>query len=241
MPEPLRTPTELLQQAHELAANPRATSADLGRSKVLIALAEAAASGVIDAAPGPIRFDHFPLRRYAGDGGRSVYQLAEHAYLDRITRAYDPAVLEFFSGKRLAGMHETRERTISAAGIRIEERSGLRSPNGRSVGAVSEMRDLSSLLPAEARIYSGLAEGTSTATGGGVVPIGYIAEIFAAMKLVDQILDGADWDTCASTTGAPLNVPSLTDISQSAAIVAEAGAVTLGPNPTFSQNTTTST
>jgi HK97 family phage major capsid protein len=148
-------------------------------------------------------------------------------------RNLDSATFEFLASKRHSGTQENR--TISTAGGRIEEiPSGYRM-NGRSLGACSELSDYSFGL--ESRTYSGLSEGTATA-GLELVPLGYIPQIFAALKRTDQILEAANWIPTAD--GRPTNIPSLTDTATSAVTFAELGAMSFA-NPTFSQATNTGT
>jgi HK97 family phage major capsid protein len=141
-------------------------------------------------------------------------------------RNLDSATFEFIAGKRYSANNETR-RISTSAGV-IDELNGDRA-NGKPVGKYSELRDYSFGLESRA----GLSEGI-TADGGGTVPLGYLPQIFAALKRTDQILEAANWIPTAD--GRATNIPSLTDTSTSAVTVAELGAMTF-VNPTFSQIT----
>lgn len=157
---------------------------------------------------------------------RSKAQLFSESRLRITQRNIDPAALEFFGGRRNSSTQEPSR--ISIAGGRIDELPPVRH-NGRSVGAITELRDMSSML--ETRTYSGLAEGSGSA-GGDLVPIGYIPRVIAALKRTEQILEAADWETAATANGEPFNLPNLSDTSVSAVTIAEAAAQTFA-NPTF--------
>ena len=218
---PTRTAASYLTEASELASNPRATSTDLGRAKVLTALAELASAGELDSNS---RLNDLRLRRYAGERADSVSQLSAKAQARMVENTLDAATVDFFSGKRSSPLNQNA--VISTSGGRIEEKTGYRI-NRRSVGAVSELRDFSLQL----RTYTGLAEGTGS-LGGYSVPVGFIPQVIAALKRTDQILEASDWDTAATTDGRAVNIPTLNDTSTSAVVVAEAGAQTFA-NPTF--------
>jgi HK97 family phage major capsid protein len=145
-------------------------------------------------------------------------------------RNLDSATFEFFGSKRHSGNHENR--TISTGGRRVDEiPTGYRT-NGRPIGACSELRDYSFGL--ESR--TALTEGTLS-DGGSTVALGYIPQIFVALKRTSQILEAANWIPTAD--GRVTNIPSLSDTSTSAVTVAELAAMTFA-NPTFSQATNAS-
>lgn len=165
-----------------------------------------------------------------GDGpkpfDRGLNQIFLRTQLERNLRGLDSATLDFFGGKQLM------EPVISASGAKIERSQGMLTPGPgaggvRSAGSVTVMRDFSSVM--EARTYSGLAEGDGT---GGVVPIGFVPAVLAAVKQTDQILQAANWDLVATADGRSFKQPSLVDTSTSAVKVAEAGAQTFA-NPIF--------
>jgi hypothetical protein len=184
---PIRTASEYLAEASELVSNPKASSSDLGRAKVLTSLAELASAGWLDSNS---RLQDFRLLSYAGDHPLSVAQLYRQSNARILEHEMDVATLEFFSGKRSAAL--TEEKIISTKGGRIEEKVAYRL-HGRAIGAVSELRDFSRELGS----YTGLDEGTWSA-GGYSVPVGFIPQVFHALKRTDQILEAANWDTTAT-------------------------------------------
>jgi HK97 family phage major capsid protein len=223
----IQTASEYMAEASRLVSNPNATSNDLGRAKVLTSLAELASAGDLDT---DSRFKDFATQRYAGDHTKSVAQLFNESQSRVIRGKMDAATLEFFGGKRSSPF--TGEAVISTTGGRIQERpTGLRM-NGRPLGAITELQDFG--FGIDTRTYSGLSTSTSGDAGGYAIPIGFIAQVFAAVKLTDQILGAADWDTAATATGNPVNIPSLTDTSTSAVTYAEAAAQVFA-NPSYSQ------
>jgi HK97 family phage major capsid protein len=223
----IQTANEYMAEASRLVKNPNVTSNDLGRAKVLTSLAELAAAGDLDT---DSRFKDFATQRYVGDRTKSVAQLFNESQSRVIRGKMDAATLEFFGGKRSSPF--TGEAVISTTGGRIQEHpTGLRL-NGRRLGAITELQDFG--FGIDTRTYSGLSTSLTGDAGGYTVPIGFVAQVFAAIKLTDQILGAADWDTAATATGNPVNIPSLTDTGTSAVTYAEAAAQTFA-NPTFSQ------
>lgn len=211
MPETrLHTRQEILSEIRKIVGNATPESFNRSaeaRTAYLFKLLDA--SGAIDGVD-------LPTNR----GRRSTGELFRKARMEFSARTLDGAVLDFFGGKRRVAYHE--ENVISSSGSRIAELTTQRR-NGRSMGAISELRDLSSLLNVESR--TGLTEGT-TEEGGATVPVGYIPQVFAAMKRTDQILEAANWTTATTSTGNPLNIPNLTDTGNSAVTIAEAAAQT---------------
>jgi HK97 family phage major capsid protein len=129
-----------------------------------------------------------------------------------------------------AGCSTREERKISVTGGTLDERTNCMS-RGQAVGAVTELRDFSSILDPERRTYSGLTTATGGIDGGNVVPTGFIYTVFAALKRTDQVLKAANWDVAATVDGRPTNLPSLTDTATSALKVVEGGPQTF-QNPT---------
>src|SRR5207248_8461828 len=103
---------------------------------------------------------------------------------------------------------------------------------GQSRGAVTFLKDYSSVLNAEARTYAGLTTAQGGSDGGNMVPIGFIPTVLAAVKRTDQVLEAANWDIAATSDGRPTNQPSLTDTATSAVKIAEADPQTFA-NPSF--------
>ncbi len=152
-------------------------------------------------------------------------QLSRKAQLEMFQRTIDPATLAFFRGER------PQEDVISVSGGFIERQQAYRF--GRmSRGAVTFLKDYSSVLNAESRTYAGLTSTQGGADGGNMIPQGFIPVVFAAMKRTDQILEAANWDVAATSDGRPTNQPSLTDTATSAVKIAEAAAQAF-INPSF--------
>jgi HK97 family phage major capsid protein len=223
----IQTAQEYMAEAARLASNPNATSSDLGRAKVLTGLAELASAGDFDTNS---RFKDFITQRYVGDRTYSVAQLFNQSRERVITRQLDPATLHFFSGQRSKSFNE--EAVISTSGGRIKEIPTGQRMNGRAIGAISELADFS--FGIDSRSYAGLDTSLSGDAAGSTIPIGFIPQVFHAIKQTDQILGAADWSTAATGTGAPVNIPSLSDTGISAVTFAEAAAQVFA-NPTFSQ------
>ena len=158
--------------------------------------------------------------------GRPVglQSLATQAAAQRYAQTIDSATLQFFQGVRF------HEPVISTNGGRIHKLSNA-VVGGRAMGATTELRDLSMLLP-ESRTYAGLTTTAGGTDGGNAIPIGFIPAVWAAMKRTDQILEAANWDLAQTVDGRPTNQPSLTDTATSAITVAEAGAMSFA-NPVF--------
>jgi HK97 family phage major capsid protein len=82
------------------------------------------------------------------------------------------------------------------------------------------------------RTYTALNEGTGS-QGGDAVPVGFHADVIEAMRAANGLFDAARW---IFTKGVGvLNYPTSDDSSTSgdAAVLAESGAVSQGPNPIF--------
>jgi HK97 family phage major capsid protein len=152
--------------------------------------------------------------------------IASEVLRHQAEQTIDDATLRFFRGQRF------QDPVISTGGGRIVKLENVVC-GGRSVGAVTELRDFSALLP-ESRTYAGLTTATGGVDGGNIVPTGFIPTVFQAMKRTDQILEAANWDIAATVDGRKTNMPSLSDTSTSAVTVAEAGAMSFA-NPTFGQ------
>ena len=144
-----------------------------------------------------------------------IGQLASKAQAEMFARTIDPATLAFFCG------HKPQQDQISMSGG-IIERHQVHRFGGRSRGAVTFLKDYSSVLNAEARTYVGLTTTQGGSDGGNMIPIGFIPTVLAAMKRTDQVLEAANWDIAATSDGRPTNQPSLTDTSTSAIKIAEA-------------------
>jgi HK97 family phage major capsid protein len=82
------------------------------------------------------------------------------------------------------------------------------------------------------RTYVALNEGTDS-QGGTAVPIQFFADVIAAMRAANGLFDAAHW--IFTSTGGIMNFPLSDDSSSSgdAAVVAESGPVSQGPNPVF--------
>jgi HK97 family phage major capsid protein len=149
----------------------------------------------------------------------SPADFAASAFRQHLRRVIDPATVDFFCGRN------SDEPVISVSGGRIERLSNA-LVNGRARGAITLLRDFSSVLAPENRTYAGLTTATGGADGGNMIPIGFIPTVFAAMKRTDQVLEAANWETAATADGRPTNLPSLTDTTTSAIKIAEADAQT---------------
>jgi len=158
-------------------------------------------------------------------GYPQIAQLSRKAQAEMFARTIDPATLAFFCG------HKPQQDQISVSGGLIE-RHQVHRFGGRSRGAVTFLRDYSSVLAAENRTYAGLLTTQGGSDGGNMVPIGFIPTVFAAAKRFDQVLEAANWDIAATSDGRPTNQPSLTDTATSAVKIAEADAQTFA-NPSF--------
>ena len=126
--------------------------------------------------------------------------MATHAAAQRYEQTIDSATLQFFQGVRF------HEPVISTNGGRIVKLSNA-VVGGRAMGAVTELRDLSMLMP-ESRTYAGLTTTMGGADGGNAIPIGFIPTVLAAMKHTDAILEAANWDLAQTVDGRPTNQPS---------------------------------
>jgi HK97 family phage major capsid protein len=213
----MRNFTDLLAEADQVLRNSTNQSFDRAaeaRVDRLLRLAELTRAGEIR------QTDIFGKPRSIADSARR----AQEQYFER---TIDNATLAFFRGHR--GSSTREERRISVSGGMIYELRSVMN-RGRPVGAVTELRDFSSVMAPENRTYAGLTTAGGT-DGGNAVPIGFIPTVFAAMKRTDQILEAANWETCATTDGRPTNLPNLTDTSTSALKVAESGPQTFA-NPT---------
>lgn len=158
-------------------------------------------------------------------GFPQIAQLSRRAQAEMFARTIDPATLAFFCG------HQPQEDKISVSGGLIERQQSYRF-GGRSRGAVTFLRDYSSVLAAENRTYAGLTSTQGGSDGGNMIPIGFIPTVFAAMKRTDQVLEAANWDVAATSDGRPTNQPSLTDTATPAVKIAEADPQTF-VNPSF--------
>jgi HK97 family phage major capsid protein len=213
----MRNSAELLAEAHRIIDNSTSQTYDRAtqaRVENLIKLAELTSAGEIR------QTDIFGKPRSIADSALR----AQEQYFER---TIDRATVDFFRGHR--GSSNREERRISVSGGRIDE---LRSvmDRGRPIGALTELRDFSSVMAPETRTYAALTTAGGS-DGGNAVPIGFIPVVFAAMKRSDQILQAANWETCATTDGRPTNLPSLTDTTTVALKVAESGPQTFA-NPT---------
>lgn len=214
----MKTSTQLIQDAKQILDDSkrsgsfnRETEARVGSLLRLAELCRADESNNLDSAGRP----------------RSVSGLVRESLERYFRRTFDDATVAFFRGMR------TGEKVISPTGVVIERHQGSMVGNRRT-GAIVEMRDLSIALDSqEKRTYTGMNEGTGS-QGGTMVSSGFIPQVLAAMKRTDQILEAANWDTCATETGNPTHLPSLTDTSTSAVVVAELGAMSFA-NPTFGE------
>jgi HK97 family phage major capsid protein len=137
------------------------------------------------------------------------------------TRVIDPAALDFFSGK------SSPDRMVSERGSELQEQIDARI-GGKAVGSVTEFRDCSYGLSAEARTYAGLNEGTG-AQGGFTVPIGFWPEILFALRQIDGLWNSAK--LVITPTGGPLNLPTAFE-TNSGRQLSEAALVSQ-TNPTF--------
>ena len=215
-----RTTTELLNEADRILRTTNFDRSTEARVDKILRLAELSRAGEF----------HNPTQI-----GSARYSIADRA--SQAARLYqdatiDGATLAFFRGHRGCGLRE--ERKISVSGGMIEERSSV-THLGRPMGAITELRDFSSIMDPERRTYSGLTTAMGGTDGGNTVPIGFIAQVFQAMKRTDQVLEAANWDTAATVDGRPTNLPSLTDTSTSALKVSELGAQTF-QNPSAFAN-----
>ena len=203
----------ILQQAHEILerSNNNFDRAAQGKVDCLLRMAALVKAD-----------DDASRDRFGRPAG--LQSLATQAAAQRYERTIDSATLQFFQGKRF------NEPVISTNGGRIVKLSNA-VVNGRATGAVTELRDLSMLMP-ESRTYAGLTTTMGGTDGGNVIPIGFIPTVLAAMKRTDQILEAANWDLAQTVDGRPTNQPSLTDTAASAVTVAEAGAMSF-VNPIF--------
>lgn len=125
---------------------------------------------------------------------------------------FDPSTLQFFSGRK------AREAVTSESGSVLETRTDT---NGRT-GSVTELRS-----------YVGLDTATSGDAAGYTIPIGFVAEVLQQMKQHDQLLEASRW--IFTPGGGVLNYPAVDDLSTmiDAVTLAELGAITQGPNPSF--------
>jgi hypothetical protein len=201
-----RTTTELLNEADHILRTTNFDRSTEARVDKILRLAELSRAGEF----------HNPTQI-----GSARYSIADRA--NQAARLYqdatiDGATLAFFRGHRGCGLRE--ERKISVSGGMIEERSSV-THLGRPMGAITELRDFSSIMDPERRTYSGLTTAMGGVDGGNTVPIGFIAQVFQAMKRTDQVLEAANWDTAATVDGRPTNLPSLTDTSTSALKVSD--------------------
>jgi HK97 family phage major capsid protein len=160
-------------------------------------------------------------------GTKSTAQLFNKNHARVIERTMDMATLGFFGGYRSTSFGS--ESVISVSGGRLEEKKTGQRVAGRYIGAITELTDFG-----ESRTYAGLNTTLTGDAGGATIPIGFIPQVFSAVKQTDQILGAADWDTAATATGNAVNIPSLTDTSTSAVTYAEAAAQVFA-NPSFSQ------
>ena len=128
---------------------------------------------------------------------------------------FDPSVLQFFSGQKV------REAVTGPDGSILETR---RDTSGRS-GSVTELRS-----------YAALSTSTSGDAAGYTIPIGFVAEVLQQMKQHDQLLEASRW--MFTPGGGVLNLPGVDDTSTSidAVTLAELGAISQGPNPSFANN-----
>lgn len=210
------TNSELLQQAHQILETKPFNREAEAKVSAILRMAELCRAGELDS---------FSLTK-----AKSLAQLWNRHQMEISERTVDAAALRFFAGRRESRSDVSK--SISISGGRIDEWGKSYRLNGRALGAISELRDFSSLL--ERRTYTGLAEGSPTG-GGDSVPIGFIAQVFQAMKMTDQLLGACDWTTAETAKGGPVDLPSVDDSSQSAVAVAEAASQTFQNPSAFGQ------
>lgn len=90
---------------------------------------------------------------------RSKAQLFNQKRAHVIERMRDPTVIQFFTGMRTGCFRE--ERSTSVVGRRSEEKCSMRWENGRSSGAITELKDSKgSYISQHPSDYTFIPEGT---------------------------------------------------------------------------------